>query len=477
MNEDGIATANSTAASVDAVLLGDGSVALRGATHDSRSVGADTLFCCIRGGNFDGHAFAAAAVDAGAVALLVDHELAQSEVGNVTQLVVPDVRKALGPASVEIYDHPSEKLDVVGVTGTNGKTTIVHLLETLLSRDGSSVKIFGTLTGARTTPEAPELQAQLADAARRGVDAVAMEVSSHALDMRRIDGTRFRIAIFTNLGHDHLDHHGTIESYYQAKARLFSPTLADLAIINVDDPAGQRLARETDLDEVITYGLSDAKDLSIDGPISRFTWRGLPVTLQLAGGYNVSNALAAALAAEALGREPEDIADALCAVSPPRGRFEFVNIGQPFHVAVDYAHTPDALVAALTAARQVAGDAKVSVVFGCGGDRDRQKRPEMGRAAVAGADRVYVTSDNPRSEDPTEIVNAILDGIPGGAAHIATTVELERDVAIAKAIGEARPGDVVLIAGKGHETEQIIGGTVSPFDDRAVALRALGTLS
>ena len=384
----------------------------------------------------------------------------------------------MGPAASLVLGEPSEQLNVIGVTGTNGKTTTVHLLGSILRRDGSLVQTHGTLTGARTTPEGPELQELLAEAVDRKVRHVAMEVSSHALDLHRVDGTRFRVAIFTNLGHDHLDFHGDLEQYFEAKARLFTSTFTEVAVINVDDPYGRRLADEVEAAqdvEVVRVSLADAVGLRIEGPVAEFEWRGLPVALHLAGRYNVLNALGAATAALVVGCDPVDIADALSAAEPPRGRFEFVNIGQPFQVAVDYAHTPDALAAVLEAGRESLGrpGARLLLVFGCGGDRDRAKRGPMGRAAVEGADTVIVTSDNPRSEDPARIIDEILGGIPEGVDHPRVTVEPDRGLAIAKAISLAQPGDVVVIAGKGHETEQIIGDLTVAFDDREAALGPL----
>ncbi|MDA3039419.1 MAG: UDP-N-acetylmuramoyl-L-alanyl-D-glutamate--2,6-diaminopimelate ligase [Actinomycetota bacterium] len=452
----------------------DENVAVTSVSHDSRNVTPGALYCCVRGSHFDGHDFAADAASKGASALLVERRVDVA----VPQLLVPRVRLAMGPAASLILGEPSKKLDVIGVTGTNGKTTTVHLLGSILRRDGRLVETHGTLTGARTTPEAPELQERLADAVDRGVRFVAMEVSSHALDLHRVDGTRFSVAIFTNLGHDHLDHHGDLERYFEAKARLFSSAFTAVAVINVDDPYGLRLADETDRTgdvEVVRVSSSDAVGLHLDGPEAQFEWRGVQVALHLAGRHNVLNALVAAAAAAVVGCDPVDIADALCAAKPPRGRFELVNVGQPFHVAVDYAHTPDALAAVLEAGRESRGspEGRVLLVFGCGGDRDRAKRGPMGRAAVDGADLVIVTNDNPRSEHPARIIDEILRGIPGGSDHPRVRVEPDRALAIAEAISRARPGDVVVIAGKGHETEQIIGECTVAFDDREAALGPL----
>jgi UDP-N-acetylmuramoyl-L-alanyl-D-glutamate--2,6-diaminopimelate ligase len=385
----------------------------------------------------------------------------------------------MGPAAAVVYDNPARELTVVGVTGTNGKSSIVQLIADIWTRAGHRAEIYGTLTGARTTPEAPDLQQRLRRSRDRRVEVVAIEVSSHALQLSRVAGTTFAAAIFTNLGRDHLDFHHDMESYFRAKASLFRPTFTDLAVVNVDDPYGRRLADEVEALDGITlapYGLADAVGLEIDGPVSRFEWRGLPVTLQLAGRHNVSNALAAATAAAALGIDPIDIADALCGTEPVRGRFELIDVGQPFTLAVDYAHTPDALDAVLAASRQVAAG-RVIVVFGCGGDRDQDKRPEMGLVVDRGADVAVVTSDNPRSEDPDAIIAAVVGGMtsgPAGGPSARVIVEPDRRAAILRAVAEAGPGDLLLIAGKGHETVQVIGDTEIPFDDRQVALDALG---
>lgn len=447
-----------------------GAVEVIDATHDSRDVAPGSLFCCVPGAGFDGHDFAAGAVAAGAVALLVERHLDDTpELAATPQLVVDSVRAAMGPAAAHIHGNPSGDLRVIGVTGTNGKTSIVHLLDLVLTRLGHRVETIGTLSGARTTPEAPELQRILADARDRNIDVVAMEVSSHALDMHRVDGTHFAAAIFTNLGHDHLDYHHTMDDYFAAKAQLFDSRFTERSIINLDDPRGVQLAEMTTTD-VVGFQLSDVDDLETTGPSSHFLLNGQPVELRLAGAHNVSNALSVAAVASLLEHEAPDIADALCAVDAPRGRFEFVNVGQSFHVVVDYAHKPEALSAVLGAARSVAGEARVLLVVGCGGDRDREKRPMMAAIGEQLADVVVLTSDNPRSEDPQAIIDEMMSGLSSSAA---ATVELDRADAIASAIRQASAGDVVLIAGKGHEDYQVIGDQVIDFDDRLVAARVL----
>jgi UDP-N-acetylmuramoyl-L-alanyl-D-glutamate--2,6-diaminopimelate ligase len=451
------------------------SVELLDATHDSRAVDRGWLYCCVPGTHFDGHDFAGAAAEAGAGALLVERELPVDR----PQILVPDVRAAMGPAAAAVHHDPADELTLVGVTGTNGKSSVVQLMADLWSQTGVRAEIIGTLAGARTTPEATDLQRTLRRAVDRRVEAMAIEVSSHALALHRVAGTRFTISVFTNLTQDHLDFHPTMEDYFAAKARLFTPELTARAVVNADDRWGARLIERAAV-PTATYAIDDAEGLRFDGPTSRFRWRGQEIVLQLAGMHNVSNALGAARAAELLGMEPADIADALCATSPVRGRFEAVDAGQPFHIAVDYAHTPDALRAALVAARQVADEGRVIVVFGCGGDRDVEKRAEMGRVAAAAADLVVVTSDNPRSEEPGAIIDDILEGIEpsirtGGGARV--LVEPDRQEAIRAAIAAAADGDLVLIAGKGHETHQIIGDRIIDFDDRQAALVALGVIA
>jgi UDP-N-acetylmuramoyl-L-alanyl-D-glutamate--2,6-diaminopimelate ligase len=445
-------------------LVGDPTVEVRTATHDSRRAGPATLFCCVPGDAHDGHDFAAAAVAAGSPALLVERPLGLG----VAELRVASVRRAMGPVAAALAGFPSERLRVIGVTGTNGKTTTTQMLAAILDAAGMPCGLIGTLTGARTTPEAPDLQAALAGFVADGDAAVAMEVSSHALDRHRVDGTRFAVAVFTNLSHDHLDYHRTMDAYFAAKARLFTPELADAAVVNLDDPYGRRLAGHPAI-PTTGYALADAADLTLGPAGSSWTWRGVRLEVALPGRFNVANALAAATAAEALGVSPGAIAEGLARTGTVAGRFERVDEGQPFLAAVDYAHTPDGLRQLLSAARELGGG-RVILVFGAGGDRDRDKRPEMGEAAAAGADVVVLTTDNPRSEDPAAIISAVHDGMNDPRD---LRIEPDRAAAIALAVDEAAPGDVVLVAGKGHETTQIIGDDVRPFDDRAVLRGAL----
>ena len=450
-----------------AVMRNESDVLVTGVVHDSRMVAPGVLFCCLRGANSDGHAYAAAAVQSGAVALLVDHPVDLA----VAQVVVADTRVAMGPISSAFFGHPSQSLILIGITGTNGKTTTTSLLAAVLQSAGMHTGVIGTLTGKHTTPEAPELQAQLAAFVADGCNAVVMEVSSHALAFHRVGGTRFALAVFTNLGRDHLDLHGTLERYFAAKAALFTTQLSAHGIVNVDDPHGQLLFDASSI-PMTAFSRSDMSELVVTPTNHEYTWRGVRVRVGIGGAFNAMNSLAAATAAVTIGVSPNAVAKGLGAAPTVPGRFEPVRAGQAFDVIVDFAHTPDGLREALTAARNAAGDGTVIAVFGCGGDRDREKRPEMGAVAAELADRVVVTSDNPRSEEPMAIINAITQGVPGDYRD-RVVIEPDRRQAFSAAFRMARAGDVVVIAGKGHETTQTIGSIVVPFDDRAVARELL----
>jgi UDP-N-acetylmuramoyl-L-alanyl-D-glutamate--2,6-diaminopimelate ligase len=459
------------------------------ATHDSRQVAPGSLFCAVPGSSQDGHDHAPGAVAAGASALLVERWL---DVG-VPQLRVPSVRAAMGPAAAAIHDRPSEHLTVVGITGTNGKTTTAYLLEAAFGAAGWGTGTIGTVEtrihgeaqpGVRTTPEGTDLQRLLARMRTRGVDAVGMEVSSHGLELRRVDGTRFAVAVFTNLSQDHLDFHGTMESYFAAKQRLFSPDLAQRGIVCVDDDWGVTLATRSPI-PVVTFGDRDGADHRIrsvttglagstavlDGPDGE-----VAVRTRLVGAYNVRNAIGAYLAAVTVGIDPATAAVGVAACPGVPGRLERVDRGQPFAVLVDYAHTPDALEHVLEATRPLVQDGgRLHLLIGCGGDRDVGKRPLMG-AVAARADRAVLTSDNPRSEDPAAILDAMAQGADdavraGAPARIITEVDRRR--AIRDTIADARPGDVVVIAGKGHETGQTFAERTVAFDDREVAATCL----
>jgi UDP-N-acetylmuramoyl-L-alanyl-D-glutamate--2,6-diaminopimelate ligase len=473
-------------------VRGDATVEVRALAHDSRRVPPDACFACIVGATSDGHDHAPDAVAAGAVALLVERELGLA----VPEARVASVRRAIGPAASRLHGDPSRAMRCLGVTGTNGKTTTTQLLAAIAAAAGERTGVVGTV-GARideraqplehTTPEAPELQSLLARMRDQGVRTVALEVSSHALAQHRVDGTWFAVVCFTNLTRDHLDYHPSLEDYFESKALLFDPARAGAATVNLDDPRGPELARRC-RDQglaVTTFALTDrdadvvADSVVVDDAGGRFTMvtgdQRLALHTPLLGSVNAENALAAAVTARAAGFAPEAIAAGLASVSTIPGRLERVDAGQPFSVLVDYAHTPDALRAALGAARGLAPTRQLIVVFGCGGDRDHEKRPEMGREAARSADLVIVTSDNARSEAPAAIAAAVLAGTSDGPAPV--RVELDRRAAIRQALDAAGEGDVVLIAGKGHETSQQAGGRELPFDDRVVAREELGASS
>ncbi len=439
-------------------------------TMDSRSVPAGSMFACVPGSGADGHDFAAHAIRAGAASLLVERPLPHE----VPQVVVTSARRALGHLAATVHEDPSRAMTVVGVTGTNGKTTTTALLAAVLDTPERPARTVGTLTQARTTPEAPDLQRRLAELRAEGVGAVAMEVSSHALDQHRVDGVAFAAGVLTNLTQDHLDYHGTMERYFEAKALLFEPGRCTHHVVNRDDAWGVRLVdRLTGRgQEVATFGMSDARDLTLATDGSVFSWEGTRVRIALGGRFNVLNALAAARTAQVLGLPRGDIAEGLGRLRSVPGRFERVEGGEgadDLTVLVDYAHTPDGLRHALSAARELTRG-RLLVVFGAGGDRDRSKRPLMGAVAAELADLVVVTSDNPRSEDPGAIIDEVVAG--AGDADKVQRVQ-DRADAIETAILVAGPGDVVLVAGKGHETGQEAAGQVRPFDDAAVARGAL----
>ena len=441
-------------------------------THDSRQVQPGWAFACIVGATSDGHDFAAQAVSAGATLLLVERRLPF----DVAQIVVRDVRLAVGHVAAAVHGHPSRSLQLVGITGTNGKTTTTHLLGAILRHVGLEEREMGTLSGSRTTPEATDLQRRLAEYVRAGVDAVVMEVSSHALALFRTNGTRFDVAVFTNLGRDHLDLHESMEAYFRAKASLFGRALSDRGVTNLDDPHGQLLVDASDI-EMVGFSINDVTDIELGIGSHAFTWRGRRVTVPVGGAFNIMNSLAALLAAEQLGIDLDAAVAGLALIPPVPGRFELVSdpTTDPFAVIVDYAHTADGLDELLASARRLVneqGSGRVIIVFGCGGDRDHDKRPLMGAAAVRGADLAILTSDNPRSEDPAVIIDETAAGVENSYRD-RLVIEIDRRRAIDRAIVEAAPGDVVLIAGKGHETTQTIGDAVLPFDDRVVARELL----
>jgi len=468
---------------------GDADVEIADLAYDSARVGRGTLFFCVRGLRSDGHEFAPDAVERGAVALVVDHELDLP----VPQVMVADVRAAMAPLAVRFWGDPTAELTVAGITGTNGKTTTAFLLRGILEAEGRQTGLLGTvkrMVGAReeevvrTTPEAIDLQATFRRMLDGGDEACVMEVSSHALTLGRSAGISFDVKAFTNLTQDHLDFHADMEEYFLAKRALFFETGRATSVVNLDDPYGRRLANElresgqTMLTFSASGGEADfrAEDVRFDAAGARFRCVGPEATaaieMPLPGHFNVENALAALAAASVLGIPLERSAAALAGAERVPGRFEPVDEGQPFTVLVDYAHTPDSLDNVLRAARLLTGG-RVICVFGCGGDRDREKRPRMGRIGAELSDVCVVTSDNPRSEDPEAIIAEVLEGIPERGQ---VEVEPDRRAAIALAL-DARPGDTVVIAGKGHEQGQEFDqGRKIPFDDREVAREELRRL-
>ncbi len=485
---------------------------VRGVTLDSRQVQPGDLYAALPGAQVHGARFASQAAAAGAVAVLTDPAgaalMAGEPVAGLAVLTAPDPRLVLGTIAAAIYGEPTRAVTLLGVTGTNGKTTVTYLLDAGLRAAGHRTGLIGTVEtriadsvvpSVRTTPEAPELQALFATMRERGVDAAVMEVSSHALALHRVDGCRFAGAAFTNLSQDHLDFHASIEEYFEAKALLFDPAGSFLtpgqgrAVVSADDAHGRVLAgRRTD---AVTYGFgSDADWQALDvrcGPRGSHFMVKAPAghsahtthaaRVQLPGAFNVSNALCAiALLAET--GTPLDVAiDGVGALEGVPGRMERIEVGQPFLALVDYAHTPAAVTSLLETVREII-DGEIVVVLGCGGDRDRGKRPLMGAAAIQGAERVILTSDNPRSEDPLQILAEMQAGVRQAAAAgsgraTEVVVEPDRAAAIALAVARAAPGDAVLVAGKGHESGQDIGGVVHPFDDREVLRTALTKLS
>ena len=431
-------------------IPGAPSVEISDLAYDARSVGPGALFFCVKGARIDGHDLAAAAVEAGAAALVVERQLDVA----IPQVRVPSVRAAMGPVAARFFGDPSRELEVAAVTGTNGKTTTAFLLRSILESAGRRPalltnierRIGGKLqpTGLNT-PESIDLQRLFCAMLAAGDRSCAMEATSIAGTQGRLAGTRFAVLVFTNLTQDHLDFHGTMEDYFDAKEALFDQAVH--AVVNVGDEWGRRLA--ADLPQARTFTPDD----DLDG-----------VDLKLRGRFNRANALGAIWAARELGIDEDAIRAGVAAVAGVPGRFESIEAGQPFAVIVDYAHTPDSLVNVLEAARGL-GRGRLTVVFGAGGDRDRDKRPLMGRAAARLADRAIVTTDNPRSEDPAEIAAEV--------AHGKLEIVLNRRAAIEAALGDARPGDVVVIAGKGADSEMELAEGSIPFDDRVVAREVL----
>jgi UDP-N-acetylmuramoyl-L-alanyl-D-glutamate--2,6-diaminopimelate ligase len=470
-------------------------VKVSGITHDSRQVRPGDLYAAMIGENTHGAAFVKQAAEAGAVAILTDPlGRERSRVAGLPVLVANDARASLGALAAAVYGHPADSMLTLGVTGTNGKTTTAFMLESGLRAAGRSTGLFGTvatrigdeaLPSARTTPEAPDLHALLAVMKERKVDAVAMEVSSHALEMHRVDGVVYDAALFTNLSHDHLDFHFTLEAYFQAKATLFTPAHAKAGVVNLDDPYGRRLTQNRQI-PITTYSATgdraaDWRAVAVKlGPSgSTFTVQGpkgvgATASIGLPGAFNVANALGAIVALVVAGLPLEDVVRGVAACAGVPGRMEKVDAGQDFLAVVDYAHTPDAIETVLGALRPVTSG-RLIVVLGAGGDRDKTKRPLMGEVAARLADVVVLTDDNPRSEDPKEILGAVKAGTEkvDRSDRAEIHVQHDRAKAIALAVSKAKAGDAVVVAGKGHEQGQEARGELKPFDDRDVLGDAL----
>jgi len=475
--------------------VGVGDVSVAGVQHDSRRTAPGDLFVAIEGASFDGTRFAPAALEAGAVAVLAARPLGLP----VPQLVAEDVRRAMAFAAHAVYGHPTRELDLVGITGTNGKTTTSYLVDGMLRALARSPWMLGTVEirageerrpAAFTTPEADDLARFAREAADGGASHLVMEVSSHGLAQDRARGARFAVAAFTNLSRDHLDFHGTMDAYFEAKASLFTEHAPEASVIHVDGAPGARLAER--IPDAITVGHGEDARLRVLGSTlgrggmrAELSWEGQRLTLAsaLVGAHNLENLTVALGCGIALGVDPAEAAKALGQAPAAPGRLEPVADPRGVTVLVDYAHTPDALANALKAVRPIT-EGRLIVVFGCGGDRDPGKRPQMGRVAAEGADLVVVTSDNPRTEDPGAIVEAVVPGIEatglgraaGADADRGFLVEVDRERAIGLAVAGAREGDTLLIAGKGHEDYQIVGTTKRAFDDRAVARAAIAGL-
>jgi len=473
-------------------LHGDPDVVVSGITHDSRQVQPGDLYLARAGAQTHGIDFVADAMAAGATAVLTDADsVPRAQAAGSTAVVeVPDPRAATGPAAAWVYDDPSRDLVLIGITGTNGKTTTAYLVEAGLRAAGRRTGLIGTIEShvageaipsLRTTPEATDLQALFAVMRERGVEHVAMEVSSHALALDRVAGSTFAVAGFTNLSQDHLDFHADMEDYFAAKARLFTPELSERGVVVVDDDWGRRLAATAGV-TVTTVGAADADWLVTAAPTDAaggtLTLRSPAgeiheLVLQLPGGFNLLNAALAFVILVEVGVDPNAAARGIADLAAVPGRMERVDAGQPFSALVDYAHTPAAVAQLLAEARALAAGGRVIVVLGCGGDRDAAKRPLMGAAAAAGADVAVLTNDNPRSEDPMTILEAMLAGARSVQGAGDVSVEPDRRHAINVAVGSARSGDVVVVAGKGHEQGQEQTGVVVPFDDREVLRDAL----
>ena len=483
-------------AGTDCTIIGNENEMVEGIAYRSDRVGSHDAFFCIVGLVTDGHSFAQDAIDHGAKVLVVERKVYLADATDITEVVVKDTRKAMAAASANFYDHPSKSLSLVGITGTNGKTTTTYLVEHIAHVAGRRTGVIGTVgvhigqkleKSEHTTPESPDLQRLFARMRDERVDVVAMEVSSHALDLERTWGTKFAVTAFSNLTQDHLDYHKTFEAYFEAKARLFSRDYPAKRVICIDDKYGKELLRRCSVaeDSVITTGFDPSAQIRPVSVTYETTHTSIVLDVRgtkyafdypLVGKFNVENIMCAFGIGIQLGYPAAAIVEALSEAPQIPGRLQRVNgAGEDLDISVyvDYAHTPDVLEKAIASIKALT-KGRTLVVFGCGGDRDSSKRPIMGRAALT-ADFAVVTSDNPRHEDPIAIIDDILPGMTAGADRY--EVEPDRRRAIARAIGLARPGDSILIAGKGHEDYQLVGDEVLSFDDRIVAAEELDRAS
>jgi UDP-N-acetylmuramoyl-L-alanyl-D-glutamate--2,6-diaminopimelate ligase len=449
-------------------IVGNDVNAVTGITQDSRDVAAGDLFCCVRGEKSDGHKFIGDVIAKGATSILLDGEI-PSGFDDVCFIQVDNVRECLGHVASAVFGHPSKDMTMVGITGTNGKTSSVAIVASILEANGSRVGTMGTLTGVRTTLEPIELQATLKEMLNAGVDSVVMEVSSHALDQGRVLGIMFDVAVLTNITRDHLDYHHTEERYFAAKAKLFTPELSRVGIVNIDDTRG-RLLFDVGAIPMVPYSMSDADDIELAIDHVSFQWQGIAITVPMGGRFTLLNTLGALTVAARLGVSDQAMKAGCAALLPIPGRFQTLHSNDGVHVVVDYAHTPDGLREVLDSVRPLTSG-RVIVVFGCGGERDTGKRSMMGAIASETADVVFVTSDNPRGESPLEIISEVVAGTVAGTARVEAIVD--RGVAIASAISEAGHGDIVVIAGKGHELTQEVAGVHIPFSDFEIAKSAL----
>lgn len=468
--DDLVRSVRAAGVAVEGIRL-DPSVRIGDVTIDSRRCGPGDLFVCIPGRRHDGHDHAESAIAAGAAALVVERPLDL----DVPQIVVESSRRAIGPIAACIHDDPSLRTPVIGVTGTNGKTTVAAMVASVLESSGRPTSVIGTLHGRLTTPEAPDLQRLIAEAADAG-RTVVMEVSSHALVEHRVDAIRFEVAAFTNLGRDHLDLHGTMEEYFRAKASLFIDCAPRTAVINMGDTYGRLLADTivgSNATMLVRVNPDELGQVEMGPHGSSFAFDGRNWAVPLAGRPHIENALVTIGVCRSLGLDDEAIARGLSSMSPVPGRLEAIRSAErDVEVIVDFAHTPDALDALIETCREIAPDRALTLVFGCGGDRDRAKRPEMGRVGCA-ADHIVLTSDNPRSEDPGSIIDQILAGVPD-ADRTRVSVIVDRGLAIRTVIGQAPEHSLIVVAGRGHERVQEVAGSLVEFDDREVARDALG---